>query len=72
MHFSIPVEKAAIQYNGDDSVAVYSLFFFVFLGGGEGGGASLFCGVALGVVYGLKFVFLASPGHTHLLCSKKD
>ena len=51
---------------------IHCFFFCFFFWGGEGGGASLFCGVALGVVYGLKFVLLASPGHTHLLCSKKD
>ena len=37
-----------------------------------GGGASLFCDVALGISYGLQFVLVASPGHTHLLFSKED
>ena len=61
MHFSIPLEKAAIQYNCDDSVDVYLLFWV--------GGAPLsdsWC------CYGLQFVFVDLPGHTHLLFRKKD
>ena len=88
MNFSIPLEKAAIQYNGGDYVNVYSLCFgwwcvivlwwwcvivlwwwcVIVLGGG----ASLYCGVVPGVVYGLQFVLVALSGHTHLLFSKKD
>ena len=30
-----------------------------------GGGASLFYGVVLGGVYGLQFVLVTLPGHTH-------